>query len=118
MVNSKQKGKAGERDAAATLRSLGFTGARRGQQFKGTAESPDIADAIPGCHIEVKRTEKFQPWAAMKQAEEESDNLIPVVMFRRNRSDWHVMVPARYLGMFAHDVLKALGYHIERSKAP
>lgn len=52
-MNSTRKGKQGERQAAAYLRSLGFT-ARRGQQHAGGPDSPDIVTDIPGWHFEVK----------------------------------------------------------------
>lgn len=55
MTNSRQKGKVGERQAAAYLRSLGFTSAHRGVQYQGGTDSPDIVcDELPGVHIEVK----------------------------------------------------------------
>ena len=53
-VNSCQKGKRTEREAAAYLNRLGFT-ARRGQQHAGGADSPDVVVAdLPHVHHEVK----------------------------------------------------------------
>lgn len=55
-VNSRQRGKVGERLAAAYLRSLGFESAKRGQQHRGGPDSPDILvpDELPHIHFEVK----------------------------------------------------------------
>ena len=54
-VNSCAKGKRGEREVAALLRANGFPFARRGQQFKGTADSPDVVcDELPNVYMEVK----------------------------------------------------------------
>jgi len=53
-INSRAKGKRIELQACAYLRSLGFT-CRRGQQFAGGADSPDIVvEELPGVHVEVK----------------------------------------------------------------
>ena len=55
-TNSRQKGKRGEREAAAYLRELGFEDARRTQQYCGTEGNSDVVcpDSLPGLHIEVK----------------------------------------------------------------
>jgi Holliday junction resolvase len=93
MVNSKQKGKRGELELAAALREMGFKGARRGQQFKGTPESPDIADAIPGVHVECKRTETLSLYKALEQAKGDAgDGEVPIVAHRRNGKEWVVVV--------------------------
>lgn len=53
-VNSKQKGKRGELEAAKMLTELGYP-ARRSQQYAGYAGTADIlCDALDGIHIEVK----------------------------------------------------------------
>ena len=55
-VNSKQKGKAGERFAAAYLRSIGFKDARRTAQNKGTTDSSDVEcpQSLPRVYLEIK----------------------------------------------------------------
>ena len=54
MTNSNQKGKRGEREAAALLRKLGFE-ARRSQQYAGGVDSSDVTcESLPNVHIEVK----------------------------------------------------------------
>jgi hypothetical protein len=60
-MNSRNKGKRGELEAAKFLASEGFP-ARRGQQFSGGTDSPDVlCEALPRIHFEVKRTEKGNP---------------------------------------------------------
>lgn len=94
MVNSKAKGKAGELEAAKFLKKHGFE-ARRGQQFKGTTDSPDVVHSIPGVHLEVKRVEAFRLYDALEQAEQERSNeQVPVVMHRKNRAEWVVIMYA------------------------
>lgn len=56
-MNSRDKGKRGEREFASLLREHGFD-ARRGQQFAGGADSPDVvSDALAWLHVEVKRVQ-------------------------------------------------------------
>lgn len=106
MVNSRSKGKRGELEWARMLRALGFDGARRGQQFKGGPDSPDVVDGIPGTHAEVKRTESFRLWDALHQAAAEAnEGDVPYVAHKRNRSQWVVIVNAVDLIEFAQRIL-------------
>lgn len=104
-LNSKRKGAEGERELAEKLRGLGFSQARRGQQFRGGQDSPDVADAIPGVHIECKRVEQLRLWDAIAQAESDAGDSIPVLMHRRNRSPWLVTVCLEDLIPFCERVL-------------
>ena len=89
LMNSCQKGKRGEREFAAFLRERGFE-ARRGQQFSGGDESPDVIHSVPGVHFEVKRTEALSLYKALGQAADDCKRVlkIPVVAHRRNKCDW------------------------------
>lgn len=96
-INSREKGKAGERDFAKFLRAHGVE-ARRGQQFSGGDDSPDVVHAIDGVHFEVKRTERLELHAALKQAIIDApEGAMPVVAHRRNRGDWIAIVPMTWL---------------------
>jgi Holliday junction resolvase len=53
-LKSREKGKAGEREAAEYLRKLGFASARRTQQFNGDGKSDVVCDELPRVHIECK----------------------------------------------------------------
>ena len=97
-MNSRNKGAVGEREAAKFLNEVLGTEFRRGQQFQGSPESPDITGAIPGLHFEVKRVEHLNLALASKQAERDSStDQVPVVMHRRNRGPWYVTFPADQL---------------------
>lgn len=87
-MNSCVKGKRGEREAAEAIRTKFGVPARRGQQFSGGKESPDISHGLTGLHLEVKRTEKLQLWPAMDQAVKDAGNDLPAVLHRPNRRDW------------------------------
>lgn len=92
-INSREKGKAGEREFAALCRKHGFEDARRGQQFSGI-EGKDVV-GLEGIHIEVKRVERLNLSKAMKQAIEDSkEGEIPIVAHRKNREEWKVTMRA------------------------
>jgi len=106
-INSKDKGKRGERDWAKFLREvLGYEDARRGQQFSGSPDSPDVVGGIPGTHAEVKFTERLQLHAAMAQAIKDAGDAVPYVASRRKRDDWVVTVRAADLVRFAVSIIK------------
>jgi Holliday junction resolvase len=87
-MNSRTKGKRGELELAAELRRLGFASARRGRQYAGHPDAPDIADAIPGTHIECKRVEALNIDKAITQAITDAGEHLPLVMHRRSRRPW------------------------------
>ncbi len=91
-MNSRQKGKRGELELVAALRDLGVP-ARRGQQFHGGPESPDVVCELPGFHFECKRSERFSAYDAMEQASSEAPTgATPVVCHKRNRGEWLAVV--------------------------
>lgn len=91
-MNSRQKGARGEREGAAAWASVMGGSARRGQQFAGGAESPDIVTDFPGIHIEVKRTERGNPYSWLDQAiADAGPDKCPLVLHRRNNQEWIVI---------------------------
>lgn len=99
-VNSRQKGARGERELAELLRERGIK-ARRGQQFSGGTDSPDIVHDIPGLHIECKRTETLNVYVALEQAVRDAGmENTPVVFHRRSKKPWVViMLASDFLNM-------------------
>ena len=88
---SREKGKRGERAVAALFREYGFTDAKRGQQYHGGPDSPDVV-GVPGLHIEVKRTERLNLYDALAQAKRDAGEELPVVIHRKNDSEWVVIL--------------------------
>lgn len=89
---SRDKGKRGEREAAAELsRVLGIEAAR-GVQFHGGNDSPDVRTSLPRTHFEVKRVESLQLYPALAQAEADAGTNTPVVLHRRNGKPWVCVV--------------------------
>jgi Holliday junction resolvase len=107
MTNSREKGKRGEREFAAFLRSTGFD-ARRTQQFSGDAGTADVDSSIDGVHWEVKRRSGIASLRFMEQAERDSLESIPVVAMREDRGPWHLLILAEDLERFARKIVDAL----------
>ena len=86
-MNSRQKGARGERELAEKLREYGYE-VRRGQQYSGANGDADVV-GVPGLHIECKRVEKLNLDDALSQSVRDArDGEIPVVMHRKNRTEW------------------------------
>ena len=92
-VNSREKGKKGEREFAKLCREHGFANVRRGQQYSGI-EGKDVV-GLDGVHIEVKRAERLNIEKALQQAErDKKKGEIPIVAHRRNREEWKITMRA------------------------
>ena len=100
-MNSRRKGAQGERDLANTLKKMGFDKARRGVQYSGSPDSPDVV-GIDGFHIECKRTERTDLYGWMKQAQRDCGDNVPIVVHRKNREGWLVI-------MTLEDFVKLIG---------
>ena len=91
MVNSRWKGAEGERELSHKLEAFGYD-CRRGQQFCGKNGDADVV-GLPGIHIECKRVEQLRLYDALKQAKSDArKDELPVVMHRRNKSSWVVIM--------------------------
>lgn len=92
MTNSRAKGKHGELELKDFLRERGHTGARRGRQFHGGVDSPDVVcDSLPDIHIECKRVEAGNLYNWLDQAIKDAgknNKKIPIVAHRRSRKPW------------------------------
>jgi Holliday junction resolvase len=97
MVNSRDKGKRGEREWAGVLRDEGFT-AYRGSQYSGKTPdglpSPDIHCPDLPIHWEVKRTNKLNLRAAVNQAKDDSRRYGAehwAVAWREDNGEWLII---------------------------
>ena len=91
-MNSRQKGARGEREAAAAWATVMGCRARRGQQFSGGTDSPDVVSDYGNIHLEVKRVERGNPYWWVEQAERDCGGKIPLVLHRKDRRDWLVVM--------------------------
>jgi Holliday junction resolvase len=93
-MNSREKGKRGERQWRDELRANGYH-ARRGQQFAGSADSPDVlCDELAWMHFEVKAVERLNIYDAIDQARRDCGRKVPFVSHRRNHRPWLVTMEA------------------------
>jgi len=91
MTNSRSKGARGEREAAKEWSKYTGLTSRRGQQFSGSPDSPDVVTERD-IHLEVKRCERGNPYDWMHQASQDCGDKVPVVLHRRNQQDWLAIV--------------------------
>lgn len=86
---SRRKGARGENEVANILRTRGWDASRN--RIGVTVQ--DIVHDIPGVHLEVKRAEKIQLQAWLRQAEDDArEGDHPAVVFRRSRDPWRVVI--------------------------
>lgn len=91
--SERRKGVDGEAEVRAILEHAGWT-------VRGLEGAGDWLAFRGGLalHVESKRQETARPWQWIEQAASEApEATIPVVAFRRNRSEWHAIVPLRAL---------------------
>lgn len=93
----RDKGQHGEREAAALIRDLtGWDVRRRVRQHDGDAD----LEGVPGWAVEIKRHRTATRgdiarwWAqAVAQAVAQAGDLLPVLMYRRDRDEWRAVWP-------------------------
>lgn len=104
---SRQKGKRGEREAAAELGSLLGCTARRGVQYQGGPESPDVVLEGVNIHVEAKRVEALNLYAAIEQAKKDAPpGSVPIVWHRKNGRESVVILETSRLVDFANAIAR------------
>ncbi len=104
-LNSRKKGSRGELELVHHLIDRGFD-ARRGQQFKGSPDSPDIVSAMltkAGIHIECKRVEAGNLYKWLHQASKDAGSYVPVVMHRKSNEPWVAILDLDDFLRFIHN---------------
>lgn len=104
---SRQKGKRGEREAAAELAKVFACEARRGVQYQGGPDSPDVVLEGVAVHVECKRTETLNVYKALEQAKNDAPPThVPFVWHRRNGLESVVIVETSRLMDLAREITK------------
>ena len=110
---SKRKGARGELEAARELGAilnLEPGAARRGRQYAGGPDSPDVVLDKVALHVEAKRTERLELYAALDQATRDAPpGAVPLVWHRRNRRESVVIVATADLPRLAAEIVRAAG---------
>jgi hypothetical protein len=92
VVNSREKGKRGERAFAKLCREYGYKDVRRGQQYSGV-EGEDVIN-LPGIHAEVKNVQRLNVREAVEQAKRDAaDGKFPIVFHKTNYAGWMTYMP-------------------------
>jgi hypothetical protein len=102
---SRQKGKRGEREAAAELALVFACEGRRGVQYHGGPDSPDVVLTGVNVHVEAKRTETLNVYKALEQAVSDAGSKTPIVWHRRNGKRSVVIVAVDDLVTLAHEIV-------------
>ena len=84
MIATRRKGTTYERTVAHRLAEV-WPGAKRGFQFRGGDEAPDVIGTP--YHIEAKHRRNVSIQAAMQQAIADSNGRVPVVVSRDNHGE-------------------------------
>lgn len=89
---SRNKGTAGEQEVARILREAGIE-VDRVPNSGGLKVKGDLT-GLEGFHVEVKRKERLDLWKCLEQARTEApEGDTPLLVFRRNRSEWQACLP-------------------------
>ncbi len=85
---SQRKGKAGELEAAAMLSKVfGCPVKRMAAAYLPGLIAPDVY-GLPGIHCEIKRVQRLNICAALRQARRDACGAVPLILHRRNREGW------------------------------
>jgi hypothetical protein len=106
---SRQKGKRGERECAAEFAALlgPHVECKRGVQYQGGPDSPDVILKGVPLHVECKRVESLNVYKALEQATEDAPaTSTPIVWHRRNGKPSVVIVETTKLLALA-DAIRA-----------
>jgi len=88
-ITERRKGADAEREVVTIFKSHGWPQARRTSDGHDQHGRGDIIDGPAGCHIEIKRQERLNVPAALRQAIADADRYdIPIVIHRPSRHGW------------------------------
>lgn len=88
----RERGKRGERYVAKRIRERLGIEARRGVQYSGGPDSPDVV-GLPGFHIEVKNVNRLDLSKAIDQSiNDAADDERAIVIHHKDRKPWYVTI--------------------------
>jgi len=106
MPNNRQRGKYGERSARDAIRNYWLMdGCQRTGQTSAAVSGADLSNT-GRIHVEVKLRKSLSVEKFLQQAEKDKrDGMIPVVLMRRDKGEWIVMLRIKDTIPFAAQVL-------------
>ena len=94
-ASQRNKGARGELEIVELLTTAGWPAVRGFASGGGQGGGGDIVGGPEGWSIEVKRTNRWQPWQAIDQASEAcNEGQRPLVFTRPDRREWHCFLKA------------------------
>jgi hypothetical protein len=107
-LGSRTKGARGELEAAEALSRIGLDCSRTAQRTGKSGMADLDCDGV-SLHIEVKRTERLNPYAFMDQAVSDSQRTrrAPLVVMRSSHKPWLILCRLDDLPRIAQEVLDA-----------
>jgi hypothetical protein len=93
-ATERRKGAKGELEVVHLLRDHGWKDARRTSDGRGQQTRGDITNGPAGVHLEIKRVERGNVPAWLRQAQADAGPLdVPVVVHRPSRMEWMATLP-------------------------
>lgn len=108
MTHSRDKGARGELEACEALEAIGLD-CRRTVQYNGKGGTADIVcDAAADLHIEVKRTERLNPYMFLDQAIRDATphKRTPLVVCRSSYKPWLIVCRVSDLPKVAEQIIE------------
>lgn len=94
-MNSRAKGVRGERLWRDVLREHGYMSARRGMQFSGSPDSPDVVcPELKDWFFEVKCVQALNVSQAFDKAKQDAGTKVPVLAHKKDHQPWLVTISA------------------------
>jgi hypothetical protein len=107
-MDSRAKGKRGELEAAEALGRIGLD-CRRSAQYCGKAGDADLQCDGVDLHVEVKLTERLNPYGFIEQAIDDSRKTrrIPLVVMRSSYKPWLILMRLDDVPRFVEEMHRA-----------
>lgn len=108
-MDSRAKGIRGELEACSALARIGLD-CRRTVQYNGRSGTSDVVcEDAPKLHIEVKLTERLNPYGFMDQAIRDMRKLphVPMVVCRSSYKPWLVVLQLEDIPRFVEEYTRA-----------
>lgn len=108
-MDSRAKGKRGELEACSALARIGLD-CRRTVQYNGRGGMSDVlCEDAPKLHIEVKLTERLNPYGFIDQAIRDMHRLphVPMVVCRSSYKPWLMILQLDDVPRFVEEYLSA-----------
>jgi len=110
MINSRDKGKRGELEAAKAWEEIFGVEMHRSQQFCGRSDESDDIVGQPGVSIEVKRVSRINVQRVVARAvDDAAEDRVAIVLHRADNQPWLVSLQLEDLPTLVKTLLLTMG---------